>query len=99
MRTSTMNPVKTLLRPLVTSALVALVTLVVPVAQAQDLRTLNEGLTAYNDGKYKQAALVFFDRAAVADPSDPDPKLQAARALIADGRRDLAAERLHITLN
>jgi Tfp pilus assembly protein PilF len=41
-----------------------------------------------------QAAGVFFDRAAAADPSDPGPKLQAAKALIASRELDLAAERL-----
>jgi len=40
------------------------------------------------------AALAFFDRAAAADPSDPDPKLEAARALIASGRFDEAGRRL-----
>jgi tetratricopeptide (TPR) repeat protein len=40
------------------------------------------------------AALAFFDRAAAADPSDPDPKLQAARALIASGQSAEAGQRL-----
>ncbi len=40
------------------------------------------------------AALVYFDRAAAADPSDPDPKLQAARALVASGKSAQAEERL-----
>ena len=44
------------------------------------------------------AALGFFDRAAAADPSDPDPKLQAARALIAGGKPAQAAERLDALL-
>jgi len=41
-----------------------------------------------------EAALGFFDRAAAADPSDPAPRLQAARALIASGRFDEAQQRL-----
>jgi tetratricopeptide (TPR) repeat protein len=45
-----------------------------------------------------EAALVLFDRAAAADPSDPDPKLQAARALVASGRPAQAAERLDALL-
>jgi tetratricopeptide (TPR) repeat protein len=40
------------------------------------------------------AALIFFDRAAAADPSDPVPKLQAARALVASGKPAQAEERL-----
>ena len=45
-----------------------------------------------------EAALDFFDRAASADSSDPDPKLGAARALIASGMPDQAAERLDALL-
>jgi len=41
-----------------------------------------------------EAAIAYFDRAAAADPSDPDPKLQAARALAASGRSAEAARRL-----
>lgn len=44
------------------------------------------------------AAVALFDRAAAADPSDPDPKLAAARALIASGRSDEAAQRLDALL-
>ncbi len=45
-----------------------------------------------------EAALDFFDRAAEADPLDPEPKLQAARALVAAGRPEEAAERLDALL-
>jgi Tfp pilus assembly protein PilF len=45
-------------------------------------------------GDDPEAALGFFDRAAVADPSDPDPKFQAARALVASGKPAQAEERL-----
>jgi predicted Zn-dependent protease len=45
-----------------------------------------------------EAALVLFDRAAVADPSDPAPKLEAARALIASGKLAAAEERLDALL-
>jgi tetratricopeptide (TPR) repeat protein len=45
-------------------------------------------------GDDPEAALGFFDRAAAADPSDPDPKLQAARALVASGKLAQAGERL-----
>jgi len=41
-----------------------------------------------------EAAFGFFDRAASAAPDDPDPKLQAARALEAAGKPELAAKRL-----
>lgn len=44
------------------------------------------------------AALDFFDRAASADPSDPELKLAAARALVAAGKPDEAAERLDALL-
>jgi len=44
------------------------------------------------------AALALFDRAASASPSDPEPKLQAARALVAMGRLDDAASRLDALL-
>jgi tetratricopeptide (TPR) repeat protein len=44
------------------------------------------------------AALAFFDRAAAASPADPDPKLQAARALVAAGKRSQAAERFDALL-
>jgi tetratricopeptide (TPR) repeat protein len=49
-------------------------------------------------GQDPEAALAWFDRAAVADPSDPDPKLQTARALIAAGRPAEAGERLDALL-
>jgi tetratricopeptide (TPR) repeat protein len=45
-----------------------------------------------------ETALDFFDRAASADPSDPDPKLGAARALVASGKPAQAAERLDALL-
>jgi tetratricopeptide (TPR) repeat protein len=45
-----------------------------------------------------ETALVFFDRAATADPSDPDPKLGAARALVASGKLAQAEERLDALL-
>jgi len=45
-----------------------------------------------------EAALAFFDRAAAADPSDPAPKLQAARLLAAAGKIELAASRLDALL-
>ena len=48
-------------------------------------------LTLAND---PDAALAYFDRAAAADPSDPDPKLQAALALVAGGDPARAALRL-----
>ncbi len=43
-------------------------------------------------------ALAFFDRAAAADPSDPDPKLEAARALRASGKPEEAVRRLDALL-
>jgi len=45
-----------------------------------------------------EAALAFFDRAAVADPSDPDPKFQAARALLASEKPVEAEQRLDALL-
>jgi tetratricopeptide (TPR) repeat protein len=45
-----------------------------------------------------EAAFGFFDRAAAADSSDPESKLGAARALIAGGKPDQAAERLDALL-
>jgi len=48
-------------------------------------------LAAADDPK---AALDFFDRAAAADPLDPDPKLAAARTLVAIGKLDEAEQRL-----
>jgi tetratricopeptide (TPR) repeat protein len=44
-------------------------------------------------------ALSFFDRAAAASPLDVQPRLQAARALVALGRNDEAEERLNQLLN
>jgi len=41
-----------------------------------------------------EAALALFDRAAAADPSDPAPQLEAARALIASGKLAEAEQRL-----
>jgi len=49
-------------------------------------------------GDDPEAALGFFDRASAADPSDPDPKLQAARALVASGKPAQAEERLDALL-
>jgi thioredoxin-like negative regulator of GroEL len=49
-------------------------------------------------GDDPEAALGFFDRAAAADPSDPDPKFQAARALVASGKPGQAEERLDALL-
>jgi tetratricopeptide (TPR) repeat protein len=49
-------------------------------------------------GDDPDAALRFFDRAASADPSEPEPKLQAARALVASGKLERAAERLDALL-
>jgi tetratricopeptide (TPR) repeat protein len=45
-----------------------------------------------------EAALALFDRAAAADPADPTPKLQAARALIASGKLAEAEVRLDALL-
>ena len=45
-----------------------------------------------------ETALGFFDRAAAADPSDADPKLAAARILIATGKLDQAEQRLDALL-
>jgi tetratricopeptide (TPR) repeat protein len=45
-----------------------------------------------------EAALGFFDRAAAADPADPEPKLEAVRTLVALGKPDQAAERLDALL-
>ena len=56
------------------------------------------GLGRLAFGDDPEAALGFFDRAASADPSDPDPKLQAARALVASGKPAQAAERLDALL-
>ena len=44
------------------------------------------------------AALAFFDQAAAVDPSDPEVELGAARALVAMGQPDRAAERLDALL-
>jgi tetratricopeptide (TPR) repeat protein len=44
------------------------------------------------------AALAYFDRAAAADPSDPEPKLAAARALRASGQAEEATRRLDALL-
>ncbi len=44
-------------------------------------------------------ALGYFDRAAAADPSSPTPKLAAARALLAIGRLEEAADRLNFLLD
>jgi tetratricopeptide (TPR) repeat protein len=52
-------------------------------------------LTADSD---PQKALALFDRAAAVDPGNPEPKLRAARALVAAGQKDPAAERLDALL-
>jgi len=44
-------------------------------------------------------AIGFFDRAATADPSDPEPELYAARAVAATGKVDEAARRLDALLS
>ena len=49
-------------------------------------------------GNDPEAALGFFDRAAAADPSDPDLKLGAARALVASGKPAEAEQRLDALL-
>ena len=49
---------------------------------------------SYDPGK----ALALFDRAATADPSGPDPKLQSAKVLVARGDVAAAAERLDALL-
>jgi Tfp pilus assembly protein PilF len=49
-------------------------------------------------GTDPEAAFGFFDRAASADPSDPEPKLQAARALVASGKLEQAESRLDALL-
>jgi tetratricopeptide (TPR) repeat protein len=57
------------------------------------------GLGRLAQGDDPEAAVALFDRAAAADPSDAAPKLEAARALLAAGRIDDAAERLdHLLL-
>jgi tetratricopeptide (TPR) repeat protein len=45
-----------------------------------------------------EQALALFDRAAAADPSDPDPRREAARALLASGQPQAAEERLEALL-
>jgi tetratricopeptide (TPR) repeat protein len=49
-------------------------------------------------GDDPETALVFFDRAADADPLDPEPKLLAARALAASEKPSEAGERLDALL-
>ena len=61
---------------------------------AQALTSLGRLAAAHDP----EAALGFFDRAAAADPSDPDPKLGAARALIASGKLAEAEQRLDALL-
>ena len=56
------------------------------------------GLGRLTVGDDLDAALAFFDRAAAADPSAPDPKLEAARTLVASGKLTQAAERLDALL-
>jgi tetratricopeptide (TPR) repeat protein len=46
----------------------------------------------------RAAAIELFDRAAAADPSDAEPRLEAAKALAAGGSLDEAAERLDALL-
>jgi len=45
-----------------------------------------------------ERALSLFDRAAAADPSDPEPKRAAARALLASGQARAAEERFEALL-
>ncbi len=56
------------------------------------------GLGRLVAGDEPAAALDFFDRAASADPSEPELKLAAARALIASGEPEEAAARLDAML-
>lgn len=49
-------------------------------------------------GSDPEAALGYFDRAAAADPSDPDLKLGAAKALVASGKLAEAGQRLDALL-
>jgi tetratricopeptide (TPR) repeat protein len=56
------------------------------------------GLGRLAVGGDPEVALDFFDRAAAADPADPDPKLQAARALITSGEFAQAEQRLDALL-
>jgi tetratricopeptide (TPR) repeat protein len=72
-------------------------------ARALELDPRNAGaaaglgrLTLEND---PSSALAWFDRAATADPSDPEPKLAAARALRAAGKPEEAARRLDALLD
>ncbi|MDJ0851104.1 MAG: tetratricopeptide repeat protein [Myxococcota bacterium] len=57
-----------------------------------------EGLGRLSLADDPEAALRYFDRAAAADPTDPGPDLQAARALVAAGRPGEAADRLDALL-
>jgi tetratricopeptide (TPR) repeat protein len=56
------------------------------------------GLGRLAAGKDPEAALVYFDRAAAADPSNPEPKLEAARILVAGGKLAEAQERFEALL-
>jgi tetratricopeptide (TPR) repeat protein len=56
------------------------------------------GLGRLAAGDDPEAALGFFDRAAAADPSDPGPKLEAARILVASGKLAQAEQRLDALL-
>ena len=71
-------------------------------ARALELGPRNPGALAgmgrLASGEDPELALGFFDRAAAADPSDAEPKLMAARALVALGKPDVAAERLDTLL-
>jgi len=67
-------------------------------AQALELEPGNaralEGLGRLALATDPEAAIAYFDRAVAADPSDPDSKLQAARALVGSGKPAEAAQRL-----
>jgi tetratricopeptide (TPR) repeat protein len=67
-------------------------------AQALELEPGNaralEGLGRLALADDPEAAIAYFDRAVAADPSDPDPKFQAARALVSSGKPAEAAQRL-----
>jgi tetratricopeptide (TPR) repeat protein len=65
-------------------------------APGNALALAGAGRLALSDDPGK--ALALFDRAAAADPSDPDPKLQSAEVLVARGDVAAAAERLDALL-
>ena len=77
-------------------------TVLVAYTQALELEPGNaralEGLGRLALADDPEVAVAYFDRAAAADPSDPEPKLQAARALIGSDKLAEAAERLDALL-